>query len=103
VGKQGTHPQRRRFYLVCYDVADDDRRQKVSELLAGYGPRVQYSVFEAVVASPQAFEELRAALSEAIDPDEDQVRVYPLRVPDLDKVMVLGNRRLEERQDFWIV
>ncbi|MFW6638524.1 CRISPR-associated endonuclease Cas2 [Nocardiopsis algeriensis] len=99
----GEHPQRRRFYLVCYDVADDDRRQAVSELLAGYGPRVQYSVFEVAAASPHVFDELRKALAEAIEPDEDQVRVYPLRVPDLDKVMVLGNRRLEEREDFWIV
>ncbi|NYJ32852.1 CRISPR-associated protein Cas2 [Nocardiopsis aegyptia] len=84
-------------------MADDDRRQAVSELLAGYGPRVQYSVFEAAVPSPHAFEELRKALLAAIEPDEDQVRVYPLRIPDLDKVMVLGNRRLEEREDFWIV
>lgn len=99
----GKHPQRRRFYLVCYDIADDDRRQAVSELLAGYGPRVQYSVFEVAVPSPHVFDELREALKEAIEPDEDQVRVYPLRVPDLDKVMVLGERRLEERQDFWIV
>ncbi|MEU1900661.1 CRISPR-associated endonuclease Cas2 [Nocardiopsis dassonvillei] len=88
---------------MCYDVADDDRRQAVSELLTGYGPRVQYSVFEVAVSSPHAFEELRQALVSAIEPDEDQVRVYPLRVPDLDKVMVLGNRRLEEREDFWIV
>ncbi|WP_435110441.1 CRISPR-associated endonuclease Cas2 [Nocardiopsis synnemataformans] len=99
----GEHPHRRRFYLVCYDVADDGRRQSVSELLAAYGPRVQYSVFEAVMPSPHVFEELRKALLQAIEPDEDQVRVYPLRVPDLDKVMVLGNRRLEEREDFWIV
>lgn len=99
----GEHPQRRRFYLVCYDIADDDRRQAVSELLAGYGPRVQYSVFEVAIATPHLFDELRKALKEAIEPDEDQVRVYPLRVPDVDKVMVLGERRLEERQDFWIV
>ena len=99
----GEHPQRRRFYLVCYDVADDDRRQAVSELLSGYGPRVQYSVFEVAVPSPHAFNELRKELEEVVDEEEDQVRVYPLRIPDLDKVMVLGERRLEEREDFWIV
>ncbi|WP_017593839.1 CRISPR-associated endonuclease Cas2 [Nocardiopsis potens] len=60
-------------------------------------------MFEVVVASPHAFQELHRALTEAIEPEEDQVRVYPLRVPDLDKVLVLGNRRLEEREDFWIV
>ncbi|HIY42727.1 MAG TPA: CRISPR-associated endonuclease Cas2 [Candidatus Nocardiopsis merdipullorum] len=60
-------------------------------------------LFEAEVFSPHVFDELREALKEAIEPGEDQVRVYPLRIPDLDKVMVLGERRLEERQDFWIV
>ncbi|MDT0326994.1 CRISPR-associated endonuclease Cas2 [Nocardiopsis lambiniae] len=88
---------------MCYDVADDDRRQAVSELLAGYGPRVQYSVFEVAMPSPHVFEELRTALVGVIDGEEDQVRVYLLRVPDLDKVTVLGERRLEEREDFWIV
>ncbi|MDA2810529.1 CRISPR-associated endonuclease Cas2 [Nocardiopsis sp. RSe5-2] len=99
----GTHPHRRRFYLVCYDIADDDRREEVSDLLSGYGPRVQYSVFEAAVTGPEAYEELTRGLRGLIEQDEDQVRIYPLRVPDLDKVTGLGNRRLEERDDFWIL
>ncbi|GAA3732265.1 CRISPR-associated endonuclease Cas2 [Salinactinospora qingdaonensis] len=97
------HPHRRWFYLVCYDIADNERRDDASELLSGYGPRVQYSVFEATVESPVAFERLQQALTDIIDPDEDQVRIYPLRVPDLAKITIIGNRRLEERNDFWII
>ena len=34
------------FYVVVYDIPNDKRRKKVSDLLEGYGQRVQYSVFE---------------------------------------------------------
>ncbi|MEY9214313.1 CRISPR-associated endonuclease Cas2 [Thermobifida halotolerans] len=99
----GRHPHRRRFYLICYDIADNERRDDVSELLSGYGPRVQYSVFEAAVETPHVFDQLQQRLTDLVDPDEDQVRIYPLRVTDLDKITIIGNRRLEERDDFWII
>ena len=37
------------FYLVCYDIVSDYRRNKVSQLLEGYGIRVQRSVFECLL------------------------------------------------------
>lgn len=36
------------FYVVVYDISSDKQRKKVSDLLEGYGLRVQYSVFECV-------------------------------------------------------
>ena len=33
-------------YIVAYDIANDKRRKKLSDLLEGYGVRVNYSVFE---------------------------------------------------------
>ena len=35
--------------LVTYDISDDKRRNRVSELLEGYGIRVNFSVFECVL------------------------------------------------------
>ncbi|MFF7976830.1 CRISPR-associated endonuclease Cas2 [Streptomyces sp. NPDC007905] len=93
----------RYFFLVAYDIADNDRRQDVSDVLSGHGPRVQYSVFEVALSSKAATARLRSALKKLIDPDEDQIRIYPLSVPDLNEITILGNRRLEERADFWIV
>ncbi|MFE8950323.1 CRISPR-associated endonuclease Cas2 [Streptomyces sp. NPDC007856] len=78
-------------------------RQDVSDVLSGHGPRVQYSVFEVALSSKAATTRLRSALKKLIDPDEDQIRIYPLSVPDLNEITILGNRRLEERADFWIV
>ena len=33
------------FYVIAYDIPNDRRRQKIADLLEGYGKRVQYSVF----------------------------------------------------------
>ncbi len=33
-------------FVVCYDIADDKRRQRVSQILDAYGDRIQGSVFE---------------------------------------------------------
>ncbi|MFF4652615.1 CRISPR-associated endonuclease Cas2 [Streptomyces sp. NPDC001380] len=96
-------PHQHHLFLVTYDIADDRRREEVSDLLSGHGPRVQYSVFEVALPSKAATARLRTALKKLIDPEEDQIRIYPLRVPDLNEITVLGNRRLEERADFWIV
>ena len=41
------------FYLVCYDIVSDTRRNKVSKLLESYGLRVQKSVFECVLDEQQ--------------------------------------------------
>ena len=45
------------FYLVCYDIVSDRRRNKVSKLLEAYGLRVQKSVFECVLDDKEKREE----------------------------------------------
>ncbi|NET61636.1 MAG: CRISPR-associated endonuclease Cas2 [Symploca sp. SIO2E6] len=45
------------LYVVAYDIPDDKRCKKVSDLLEGYGKRVQYSVFECVLSQAK-YEEL---------------------------------------------
>jgi CRISPR-associated endonuclease Cas2 len=46
------------MYLVTYDVSCNRRRRKVSDLLEGYGKRVQWSVFECQL-STKKYQELR--------------------------------------------
>ncbi|ALV39379.1 hypothetical protein AS200_44440 (plasmid) [Streptomyces sp. CdTB01] len=90
-------------YLITYDIADDDRRTTVSDLLAGHGARVQYSVFEVTLPTRKVIQRLRAQLRKRIDRDEDQIRLYPLPGPVLNELVILGNRRIEERADYWIL
>lgn len=90
-------------YVVCYDIADDDRRAAVSDCLSQSGARVQLSVFEVELPSRQAADQLRRRLRGLIDRVEDQVRLYPLAAESVLRTTILGDRRLEERADYWIV
>jgi len=89
--------------IICYDIADDGRREDVSALLSACGARVQLSVFECTLRSKKVVRALRAALRRAIDEDEDQVRIYPVDRASLEQRYILGRRRLEEQADFYIV
>jgi CRISPR-associated protein Cas2 len=79
------------FYLVCYDVIHDRRRGRVSRLLEGYGLRVQKSVFECVL-TPDQYELLlrRFETKRYLNPDEDQIRFYPMSPRHRQIVLILG-------------
>jgi CRISPR-associated protein Cas2 len=53
------------FYLVTYDVAKNQRRKKVSDLLLEHGVRIQYSVFECDLTGKDVFT-LEKKLSELV-------------------------------------
>lgn len=65
------------FYVVVYDIPDNKRRQKVHDLLEGYGKWVQYSTFECVLSSAK-FAELQKRLRHRVKLEEDSIRFYPL-------------------------
>ncbi|MUG95444.1 CRISPR-associated endonuclease Cas2 [Scytonema sp. UIC 10036] len=79
------------FYLVCYDIVSDTRRNKVSKLLESYGLRVQKSVFECVLDEKQ-FESLSKYLKRLVNRREDQVRFYPMSAHSRCKVAVVGTQ-----------
>lgn len=77
------------LYVVTYDIPCDKRRKKVSDLLEGYGQRVQYSVFECVL-SDRKYQELRDRLKPRIKETEDSVRFYPLSRHVAGRIEVWG-------------
>lgn len=77
------------FYLICYDIVETNRRNRVSKLLQGYGLRVQKSVFECVLTEAQS-DMLNRKLIKYIEPNEDQVRFYPMTVHTRRKVTTFG-------------
>ncbi len=83
------------LYVVTYDIPNDQRRKKVSDLLEGYGRRVQYSVFECVL-TPSKYEELKHRLQPRLKQEEDSVRVYPLSTHTLNQVVLWGGVPLTE-------
>jgi CRISPR-associated protein Cas2 len=79
------------FYLVCYDIVSDTRRNKVSKLLESYGLRVQKSVFECVLDEKQ-YESVSKLLMRLVNRREDQVRFYPMSAHTRCKIAVVGTQ-----------
>ena len=64
-------------FIVCYDIADDKRRQRVAQILDAYGDRIQGSVFELPVTAMSMQECLDTVVDE-LDFSMDGLIVYPL-------------------------
>jgi len=74
--------------VVCYDVVDDRRRNRIFKLLKDYGRRVQYSVFEE--CDEKSWIQLQFRLS-ALMSEEDSLCVYTLCQSCADRVFYRGN------------
>ncbi|WP_017655697.1 CRISPR-associated endonuclease Cas2 [Fortiea contorta] len=83
------------FYVVVYDIPCDKRRKKVSDLLTGYGQRVQYSVFECILDQTK-YKELKKRLRKQIKPSEDSLRFYPLSRHTLNQIETWGEPPVTE-------
>ena len=80
---------RERLYLICYDICDPGRLSRVARFLCKHACRVQYSVF-VIEITPARLTSLLAELEELIEPEEDDVRAYPL--PYECEVAMLGRQ-----------
>ncbi len=63
-------------YLICYDISDAKRVQKMGRELDKLAIRIQYSVFYAPSASQEMLFDIMETIEEIIDPEEDDVRIY---------------------------
>lgn len=77
------------FYLVCYDIVKDSRRNRVSKLLEAYGCRIQKSVFEILVDKVQ-YKKLKYRLERMLNLEEDQLRFYSIPEYSRRKTVILG-------------
>ncbi len=64
-------------YVIAYDIPDDQRRNRVSKFLEGWGRRVQKSVFECEL-SPTELKEVIHHLKELMEVSEDRCHLYRL-------------------------
>lgn len=62
----------RTTYLVCYDIANDRRLQRVFKKCKNYGEHLQFSVFECDL-NPTECTQMQRELNEIIHATEDQV------------------------------
>lgn len=80
------------IFVVSYDVPNDRRRLRIMKIVQDFGRRVQYSVFECDLSTPQLMR-LQERLAEVVDPALDDVRFYPLCESCIGKAQRMGRRR----------
>ena len=64
-----------RNFLVVYDITDNKTRKKLSDLLEGYGFRVNLSVFELTIKETK-LKKLIPKIEKLVDKKYDSVRFY---------------------------
>ncbi|MFP4008170.1 MAG: CRISPR-associated endonuclease Cas2 [Spirulinaceae cyanobacterium] len=91
------------LWLVCYDVSDNKRRNKLAKLLEQRCERVQYSVFECPLPEKTINQLLERRWLKVLKLEEDSLRVYPLNKVALSKTRVFGSPPPYEPPDYLIL
>ena len=89
-------------YVICYDIADDARRSKVSSALLDFGVRVQESVFTANLDDELARRMLER-VGKLIDSHWDRVHVFHMCQACSPRTVVLGTAEIISDADFYVI
>jgi CRISPR-associated protein Cas2 len=89
------------FSVVCYDIPDDGKRNRVGKILEGFGERVQKSVFECDLKI-EHLKLMQQKLSRVIGP-EDSIRYYHLCAECIQKIVVLNGPPVTHAQLYFTV
>jgi len=76
-------------FIICYDISDNKKRNKVSKKLKAFGIRTQYSVFEIEADKSKIlslFDEINLMLDEI-----DRFFIYPVK--EVNKIKRLGKAK----------
>lgn len=89
-------------YVVCYDIADDKRRDHLAALLLNYGKRVQESVFVANLDSELA-QRMSVEVEKAVDAERDRVHIFHLCRACVAGTVVMGTAEVVEDRAWYVV
>lgn len=76
-------------YIICYDISNTKRRNKLAKLLSTFGTRANKSVFE-IYLSKNELNKICIEIKKLINPKKDSVLVYPLCKDCLLKSLSFG-------------
>ena len=77
--------------VIVYDIVDNKTRRIISDILEGYGIRVNKSVFECMIKTKPIQKEMVAKLKKEINPKTDSIRIYTICQNCLQTSCELGN------------
>ena len=90
------------YIVVCYDIVDDKKRQRLAKLMKGYGERVQKSVFECRLDDGK-YLKMKQEIEKLIDWEDDSVRYYNLCRGCAKNVAISGCGVVREEDDVIVV
>lgn len=79
------------YFIVAYDVSNDNRRVKIAKLLSDYGMRTQYSVFECYLKA-EDLSQLREKAAALLKDKTDAVYCFPLCEACRRKIVRIGKK-----------
>ena len=88
--------------IISYDIEDDTKRTRLHKRLKDFGPRVQYSVFEAEIGKEELEKLLQVLSAVELDAD-DSIRLYHICGNCKNKVSIWGKGEITEDKDYYIV
>ncbi|MBA1419718.1 MAG: CRISPR-associated endonuclease Cas2 [Epsilonproteobacteria bacterium] len=77
--------------VIIYDITDDKRRRLLSDLLEGWGKRVNRSVFECLIPTSEKLQKLKKGIANIVEFKTDSVRVYVVCLSCVEKSEGLCN------------
>lgn len=87
--------------IVTYDIENDKKRTKLHKKLKDFGPRVQYSVFEADITNEE-FKKLNTVLTTIKLEKSDSIRLYIICENCKSKIKIWGQGEITEDKDIYI-
>jgi len=91
------------LWLVCYDIGDNRRRQKLAKRMERVCQRVQESVFECPLDTETMEQQLTRYWLPILKLSEDSLRAYPLDARTKQQAKVYGSPPLYEPPDVVIL
>lgn len=87
--------------VISYDIEDDQVRTRLANQLKDFGPRVQFSVFEADIHGAE-LQKLRRLLQRVNLGANDSIRLYQFCEACGKKVEIWGRGEVTQDRDFYI-
>ncbi len=88
--------------LLCYDITDDRRRQRLVQVLLDYGERIQESVFW-IETEEDLSGRIRDRVRHVIEEGEDNVWIVPLCLGCAKRIQAIGVRPVPELPEFYVL
>ncbi|MBD3374431.1 CRISPR-associated endonuclease Cas2 [candidate division KSB1 bacterium] len=88
--------------LISYDIEDDTVRTRLAKDLKDFGPRVQYSVFEADITQNE-LEKLIQVLNNVELGQTDSIRLYKICAFCFKNIEIWGHGEITKDKEYHII